>query len=50
VGTDYVVEASTNLVSWTTFTNVVATDALIRFPETGASQFKSRYYRARQGP
>jgi len=50
VGTSYVVEASTNLVSWTTFTNVIATDTLMRFPETGASKFKARYYRARQGP
>jgi uncharacterized repeat protein (TIGR01451 family) len=50
VGTSYVVEASTNLVNWTTFTNVVATDTLMRFPETGASKFKARYYRARQGP
>jgi hypothetical protein len=49
-GTSYVVEVSTNLVSWTTFTNVVATDVLMRFPETAVPKFKARYYRARQEP
>ena len=44
------VEASTNLVNWITFTNVIATDTLMRFPETGAFSFRERYYRARQGP
>ena len=49
-GTSYVVEASTNLVRWTTFTNVVATKVLLRFPETAVPKFKARYYRARQEP
>jgi hypothetical protein len=49
-GASYVIEASTNLVNWTTFTNVVATGALSRFPETGAAKFRARYYRATQGP
>ncbi|MEO8428037.1 MAG: Calx-beta domain-containing protein, partial [Verrucomicrobiota bacterium] len=50
VGTSYLVEASTNLVNWITFTNVIATDTLMRFPETGALKFRARYYRASQGP
>jgi len=48
-GKTYVIETSGDLVNWAAFTNIVATEAVLRFRDSTA-KVKERYYRARQGP
>jgi hypothetical protein len=49
-GMTYVIETSRDLVTWASFTNIVATEAVLRFRDSTASKVKERYYRARQWP
>ena len=46
-GVNYVIEASTNLVSWLPVsTNIPGTNGLVTFVQTNASQFPQRFFRA----
>jgi hypothetical protein len=45
-GLNYEIEASTNLVDWTTITNFVSTDSPFYFTDPTAKNFKYRFYRA----
>jgi len=49
-GKTYVIETSGDLVRWASLTNIVATEAVLRFRDSTASKVKERYYRARQRP
>lgn len=46
-GLAHVIETSTNLVNWTTFTNVVTTNAFFQFRAAAWRHDPCRYYRAR---
>ena len=49
-GANYALETSTNLVNWTTLTNIVANNAAFSFiPPVSPDDFQ-RYYRLRSGP
>jgi hypothetical protein len=45
-GLNYEIEASTNLVNWTTITNFVSTNSTFYFSDPAAKNFKQRFYRA----
>lgn len=45
-GTQYVIEASTNLVNWTPIVVLPGTNGPLPFVDTNAPSFSSRYYRA----
>jgi hypothetical protein len=47
LGQTYTVEASTNLVDWATLTTVVITNVPQTLTDTAATNYTSRYYRAR---
>jgi hypothetical protein len=46
VGTNYVIQASTNLVNWTPITNFDLTNSPFYFTDPGATNYKQRFYRA----
>ena len=46
IGSTCQINASTDLVSWTTLTNIQSTNGTIQFTDTGASGYSRRYYRA----
>jgi hypothetical protein len=45
-GLSYEIEASTNLVNWTTITNFVSTNSSFYFSDPQAKNYKQRFYRA----
>ena len=47
-GLDYQIQGSTNVRSWTTLTNVIATKNTFDFTDTAASSFARRFYRVFQ--
>jgi len=49
-GANYALETSTNLVSWTTLTNIVAPSAAFSFNPAVSPDNLQRYYRLRSGP
>jgi hypothetical protein len=46
IGSDYVVQASTNLVNWVTVTNFIITSWPFHFYDPAAAIYKQRFYRA----
>lgn len=50
VGASYALETSTNLVNWTTLTNIVAPGAAFSFNPAVSPDDLQRYYRLRSGP
>jgi uncharacterized repeat protein (TIGR03803 family) len=44
------VDVSTNLVNWSTLTNLVNTNGTVQFKDVSAPNFSRRFYRAYQGP
>ncbi len=46
-GAEYVIEASSDLVSWEAITNVINVDGVISFVDEGASNYQQRFYRTR---
>jgi hypothetical protein len=46
-GSNYWVQASTNLIDWQPFTNFTGTNFLLYFNDSGATNFKQRFYRIR---
>lgn len=50
IGANYALETSTNLVHWTTLTNIVASNAAFSFTPPISSDDPQRYYRLRSGP
>lgn len=46
-GTNYLIQSSTNLVNWQPFTNFTGTNFLLYFNDSGATNFKQRFYRVR---
>lgn len=49
-GPDYTVQASTNLVNWTSVTNAVSPALPFNWSDTNAANFKQRFYRVLLGP
>jgi hypothetical protein len=49
-GTNYVLQASTNLVNWTSVLTNNSTNGLVTFVGTNAAGVQRRFYRARQQP
>jgi hypothetical protein len=49
-GPDYIVQASTNLVGWTTVTNAVSPSMPFQWSDADAASFKQRFYRVLLGP
>ena len=49
-GARYALETSTNLISWTTLTNIVAPNAAFSFNPAVSPDDLQRYYRLRSGP
>jgi sugar lactone lactonase YvrE len=47
VGSNYLIQASTNLIDWQPFTNFTGTNFLLYFNDSGATNFKQRFYRIR---
>jgi hypothetical protein len=47
-GFNYQIEASTNLVSWTSLTNFTSTNSPFYFSDPQTPNFKQRFYRAVQ--
>ena len=45
-GTNYVVQASTNLVDWLTLTNFLRYDGVFRYDDADAGSLGRRFYRA----
>jgi hypothetical protein len=45
-GLTYDVQASTNLIDWTTLTSFVSTNSLMSFRDPDATNFSQRFYRA----
>ena len=50
LGATYALETSTNLVTWTTLTNLVAPNAAFSFTPSVSTDDLQRYYRLRSGP
>lgn len=50
IGASYALETSTNLVDWTTVTNIVANTETFSFTPTVSQDDSQRYYRLRSGP
>jgi hypothetical protein len=46
VGSNYVIQVSTNLLSWQPLTNFVSTNATMYFLDSSATNYKMRFYRA----
>jgi len=46
VGSNYVIQASTNLINWQQVTNFVSTNATMYFRDSSAANFNRRFYRA----
>lgn len=46
-GSNYLVQASTNLIDWQPFTNFTGTNFLLYFNDSTATNFKQRFYRIR---
>jgi hypothetical protein len=46
IGQSYIIEASTDLVTWVTVTNLTATSATEKFVDSSATNFNRRFYRA----
>jgi hypothetical protein len=46
IGSTCQINASTDLVNWTTLTNIQSTNGIIQFTDTNAPSFSRRYYRA----
>ncbi len=46
----YVIETSTNLVNWTAFTNLVATNGVLEWNFVPPANDLQRFFRARSGP
>jgi len=49
-GATYVIETSTNLVNWTAFTNLVATNGVLQLSFVPPANDPQRFFRARSGP
>lgn len=49
-GVIYQIDASTNLVNWTTLTNLTSTGGFIVFTDLSATNFPGRFYRAVWSP
>ena len=49
-GATYVIETSTNLVNWTAFTNLVATNGVLELNFVPPANDSQRFFRARSGP
>ena len=49
-GATYVIETSTNLVNWTAFTNLVATNGVMELNIVPPANDLQRFFRARSGP
>jgi len=47
-GLEYQIQASINLMSWTSLTNVVATQTMFEFTDTTTNSIRGRFYRAFQ--
>jgi hypothetical protein len=45
-GLEYRLESSSNLVDWTTVTNVLSTNATMHLLDASATNFSRRFYRA----
>ena len=45
-GSNYLIQTSTNLLDWQPFTNFTGTNFLLYFNDSGATNFKQRFYRA----
>jgi hypothetical protein len=50
LGASYALETSTNLINWTTLTNIVANNAAFSFTPPVSPDDLQRYYRLRSGP
>ncbi len=50
LGSNYVVQASTNLFDWQVITNFTATDSIFYFADPSATNLPCRFYRVRIGP
>jgi hypothetical protein len=46
VGSNYVIQVSTNLINWQPLTNFVSTNATMYFQDTSATNYSRRFYRA----
>jgi len=49
-GATYVMETSTNLVNWTAFTNLVATNGVLEWNFVPPTNDLQHFFRARSGP
>ncbi len=49
-GATYVIETSTNLVNWTAFTDLVATNGVLKWNFVPPANDLQRFFRARSGP
>ena len=45
-GYNYIIEASTNLVSWTSIAELVTTNGTVSFTDSAATNYPQRFYRA----
>ncbi|MEP6664540.1 MAG: immunoglobulin domain-containing protein, partial [Verrucomicrobiota bacterium] len=50
IGTNYFIQASTNLTGWTSLQTNIAVNGYINFTDTNVAGFSNRYFRGQQQP
>jgi hypothetical protein len=45
IGGSYTIQSSTNLLNWVTLTNIISTNQIMPFVETGLTNYNRRFYR-----